>query len=147
MTNSQQTSFSVAKTESISSKIRNKTRVSTHITIIQHSFRCSNDSNQSRKMNKNNPRWKPSKTVTADDIMLCSENHNDVTRKLLEFISEFGNVAVCKMNKRNLLNFCTLTVNDQKEKLRKQSHLSSQQQQNSKEKPIQEGKRPVLRKI
>ena len=134
--NPQQTSFSVAKTESISSKIRNKTRRSTHTTIIQHSFRCSNDSNQSRKMNKNNSSWKPSKTVTADDMMLCLENHNDVKRKLLEFINEFGNIAGYKMNKRNLLNFCTLTVKNQKEKLRNQSHLSSQQQQNSKEKPI-----------
>ena len=87
-------------------------------------------------MNKNNSSWKPSKTVTADDMMLCLENHNDVTRKLLEFINEFGNIAGYKMNKRNLLNFCTLTVKNQKEKLRNQSHLSSQQQQNSKEKPI-----------
>ena len=38
MINPQQTLFSVVKTESIPSKIRNKTRVSTLTTIIQHSL-------------------------------------------------------------------------------------------------------------
>ena len=136
MINPQQTSFSVAKTESISSKIRKKTRMSTLTTIIQHSFRCSSDSNQSRKINKKNLNWKPSKIITEDDMMLYLKNHNDATRKLLEFISEFGNVAGYQMNKCNLLHFCTLMVKDQKEKSRKQLHISSQQQQNSKEKPI-----------
>ena len=125
MINPQQTSFSLAKTESISSKIRNKKRMSTLITIFQHSLRYSSDSNQSRKTNKKNLNWEPSKTVTADDMMLYLENHNDATRKLLEFINEFGNVAGYKMNKNNLLNFCTLTVKDQKKKSRKQLHLSS----------------------
>ena len=99
--------------------------MSTLITIFQHSLRYSSDSNQSRKTNKKNLIWEPSKTVTADDMMLYLENHNDATRKLLEFINEFGNVAGYKMNKNNLLNFCTLTVKDQKKKSRKQLHLSS----------------------
>ena len=38
MTKPQQTSFLMVKTESISSKVRNKTRMSTLATIIQHSF-------------------------------------------------------------------------------------------------------------
>ena len=53
------------KTESISSKIRNKTRMSTLTTIIQHSFGSPSHSNQRRKRNKRNTNWKRrSKTVT-----------------------------------------------------------------------------------
>ena len=43
------------KTESISSKIRNKTRISTLATFIQHSFGSSSHVNQRRKRNKKNP--------------------------------------------------------------------------------------------
>ena len=53
------------KIESISSKIRNKTRVPTHTTTIQHSFGCPNHSNQRRKRNKRNSNWKKSKTLTV----------------------------------------------------------------------------------
>ena len=54
------------RTESIPPKIRNKTRVSTFTTIIQHSFGSFGHSNQSRKRNKRNPNWKRrSKTLTV----------------------------------------------------------------------------------
>ena len=54
------------KTETISSKIRKKTRLSTLTTIIQHSFGRFSHSNQRRKRNKMNPNWKRrSKTVTV----------------------------------------------------------------------------------
>ena len=43
------------KIESISPKVRNKTRVPTLTTIIQHSFGSFGHSNQSRKKNKRNP--------------------------------------------------------------------------------------------
>ena len=43
------------KTESISPKIRNKTRVPTLTTTIQHSFGSVAHSNQSRKRSKRNP--------------------------------------------------------------------------------------------
>ena len=46
------------KTESIPSKIRNKKRVSTFTTIIQHNFESPSYSNQRRKRNKKNPGWK-----------------------------------------------------------------------------------------
>ena len=53
------------KTESISSKIRKKTRMSTLTTIIQHSFGSPSHGNQRRKRNKKNTNWKRrSKTVT-----------------------------------------------------------------------------------
>ena len=54
------------KTVSISSKIRNKTRMSTLATIIQHSFGSPSHGNQRRKRNKRNTNWKRrSKTVTV----------------------------------------------------------------------------------
>ena len=55
------------KTESIFSKIRNKTRVPTLTTIIQHSFVSHSHSNQRRKNNNNkrNPDWKRSKALTV----------------------------------------------------------------------------------
>ena len=51
------------KTESISPKVRNKTRVPTLTTTIQHSFGSFSHSNQRRKRNKRNPDWKRSKTL------------------------------------------------------------------------------------
>ena len=52
--------------ESISPKVRNKTRVPTFTTTIQHSFGSFCHSNQSRKRNKRNPNWKRrSKTLTV----------------------------------------------------------------------------------
>ena len=53
------------KTESIPPKIKNKTRFSTFITIIQHSSGSPSYSNQ-RKRNKRNPDWKRrSKALTV----------------------------------------------------------------------------------
>ena len=45
-------------------KVRNKTRVPTLITSIQHSFGSFSHSNQRRKRNKRNPDWERSKTLT-----------------------------------------------------------------------------------
>ena len=54
------------KIESISPKVRYKTRVPTFATTIQHSFGSFGHSNQSRKRNKRNPNWKRrSKTLTV----------------------------------------------------------------------------------
>ena len=53
------------KIESISPKVRYKTRVPTFATTIQHSFGSFGHSNQSRKRNKMNPDWKRSKTITV----------------------------------------------------------------------------------
>ena len=60
---------------------------------------------------------------------LCIENLKEAIRKLLKFISEFGKVVGYKIIQRNLLHFYTLIMNDQKEKLRKQSHLPSHQKE------------------
>ena len=86
-------------------KIRNKTRVSTITTIIQHSSRSPSYSSQRRKRNKRNPDQKRSKAVTADDMILYIENLKDSIRKLLELISEFSKVAGYKNNTQKSLAF------------------------------------------
>ena len=54
------------KRDTISSKIRNKTRMPTLTTIIQHSFGSFGPRNQRRKINKRNlNRKRRSKTVTV----------------------------------------------------------------------------------
>ena len=59
-------------------------------------------------------------------MTLYIKNPKDATKKLLELISGFSKVAGYKIHK-NLLCFYTLTINYQKEKLRKQSHSQSHQ--------------------
>ena len=70
--------------------MRNKTRVPTFTTTIQHSFGSFGHSNQSRKRNKRNPNWKEEAKLSlfAEDMILYIENPNDSTRKLLELINE-----------------------------------------------------------
>ena len=53
------------KTETISSKIRNKTRLSILTTIIQHRLGSFSHRSQRRKRNKRNPSLKRSKAVTV----------------------------------------------------------------------------------
>ena len=62
-------------------------------------------------------------------MILHLENPKDATRKLLERINEFNEVARYKLIHRTLLHFYILTTKDQKEKLRKQSHLPSHQKE------------------
>ena len=56
MKNPQQTSFSMVKTESISTKIKTEIRMSTFSTVIQHSVGIPSHGNQKRKQNKSNPK-------------------------------------------------------------------------------------------
>ena len=97
----------MVKTESIPPKIRNKARVCTFTTSIQHSSGSPSYSNQRRKINKRNPDQKSSK---ADDMILYIENSKDHIRKLLEVISEFSKVAGYKSIYRNHLYFYILTM-------------------------------------
>ena len=81
------------KIKSISPKIRNRTRVPTFTTTIQHSFGSFGHSNQRRKRNKGNPDWKRRNKLSlfADDMVLYIENSNDMTRKLL--INQYSKVT------------------------------------------------------
>ena len=68
-------------------------------------------------------------SLFADGMILYIEDPKDATRKLLELISEFGRVAGYKLNAQNLLHSYTLVMKNQKEKLRKHSHLPLQQKE------------------
>ena len=61
-------------------------------------------------------------SLFADDMILYIENPKDSIRKLLELISEFSKVSGYKINTQKLLASLILTVKNQKEKLRNQSH-------------------------
>ena len=61
-------------------------------------------------------------SLSADDMILYIENPKDSIRRLLELISEFSNVAGYKLIHRSHLRFYILTMKNQKEKLRNQSH-------------------------
>ena len=65
----------------------------------------------------------------ADDMILYTENPKDSIRKLLELISEFRKVEDTKPILRNHLHFYILTMKNQKEKLRNQSHPPLQQKE------------------
>ena len=67
------------KTETISSKIRNKTRLSTLTTIIQQSYGSFSHSNERRKINKLIQIGKEEVKLSlfADDMILCIENPKD----------------------------------------------------------------------
>ena len=76
------------ETETISTKIRNKTRLPTLTTIIQHSSGSPSHSNQRRKEIKGIQIRKEELKLSlfADDMILYIENPKDATRKLLELI-------------------------------------------------------------
>ena len=65
-------------------------------------------------------------SLLADDMILYLENAKYATRKLLELINEFGKVAGYKINAQKSLASHTLIMKNQKEKLRKHSHLPLQ---------------------
>ena len=112
MINPQQTLSSMWKIESISPKVRNKTRVPILTTTIQHSYGSFSHSNQRRKRNKRNPDCKRSRTLFADDMILYTENPKDTTRKLLELINGYSKVAGYKINTQKSLAF--LYTNNEK---------------------------------
>ena len=99
-------------------------------TIIQHSFGSFSHSNQRRKRNKRNPDWKSRSKLSlfADDMILYIENPKDATRKLLELINEsIVKSRDIKLIHKNPLYSYTLTMENQKEILRNQSHSPLQQ--------------------
>ena len=78
---------------------RNKTRVSTFTTIIQHSSGSPNYSNERRKRNKGIQIGKEEAKLSlfADDMILYLENPKDSIRKFQELISELSKVSAYKI--------------------------------------------------
>ena len=104
MTNPQPTPFSI--------KTRNKTRLLTPTTIIQHSSGSFSQSNREEKEIKGTQIGKEEVKVSlfADDMILYIEDTKDATRKLLELINESGRAAGHKINAQKSLAF--LYTND-----------------------------------
>ena len=102
------------KIESISPKVRNKTRVPTLTTTIQYSFGSFSHSNQRRKRNKGIKIGKEEVkfSLFADDKILYIENPKDTTRKFLELINEHSKVSAYKINTQKSLAF--LYTNNEK---------------------------------
>ena len=65
-------------------------------------------------------------SLSADDMILYTENLKDATRKLLELITEFSKVTRYKINIPKLVAFL-YTNNELSERERKQSHLKLHQ--------------------
>ena len=101
------------KIESISPKVRDKIRVHTLTTTIQHSFESFGHSIRAEKEIKRIQIGKEVKlSLFADDMILCVENPKDSTRKLLELISEYSKFAGYKINTHKFLAF--LYTNNEK---------------------------------
>ena len=66
-------------------------------------------------------------SLFADDMILYIESPKNSIRKLLKLISEFSKVAGNKINTQKSFAFLILTMKNQKEKLRNQSHSLLQQ--------------------
>ena len=83
------------KTETIYSKIRNKTRLPTLTTIIQQSPGSFSQAIREEKEIKGIQIGKEEVKLSlfAEDMILYIENPKDATRILLELINEFGKVA------------------------------------------------------
>ena len=93
--------------------------MSTLTTMIHYHFGSSAMAIMRRKRNKGNPNWKRKLSLFVDDMILYIENPKDATRKVLVLINESGAVAGYRINAQKLLLSYTLTMKDQKEKLRK----------------------------
>ena len=107
--------------ESIFSKIRKKTRMSTLINFSKHSFGSPSHSNQRIKSNKSNPNWKRNNKMVT--IFRWHDNIHKVLKTLPEYYQSSWMSSVkfqdTKLIHRNFLHFYILIMNYQKEKLRK----------------------------
>ena len=85
----QPTSYSWAKTKNFPTRIRNKTRLSTLTTSIQHSIGSPSHNIQTRRRNKGIQIGKEEVTLSlfADEMILYIKNTTDSTKKLLELIN------------------------------------------------------------
>ena len=102
------------KIESISLKVKNKTRVPTLTTTIQHTFESLTTAIREEKKIKGIQIGKEEVKLSlfADDMILYIENPKDSTRKLLELINEYSKAAGYKINTEKSLAF--LYTNNEK---------------------------------
>ena len=114
--------------ESISPKVRNKTRVPISSPLFNIVLEVSATAIREEKEIKEIQIGKEEVKLSlcADDMILYIENPKDSTRKLLELINEYSRVAGYKINTQKSLAF--LYTNNGK-KRRKQFHSQLQQKE------------------
>jgi hypothetical protein len=118
MTNLSSTPYLMEKNlETISRKIRDKTRLLTIPTPIQHSTGIPSQSNKARRRSKKNKRGKETVKISlfADDMILYLKDPKNSIKKLQDSINSFSNVAGYKINLQKSLAFL-YTNNEQIEK-------------------------------
>ena len=99
-------------------------------TNIQHSFGRLSHSNQRRERKKRIQIGEEVKlSLFLDDMILYIENPKDATRKLLELVNEYSKIQDIKLIYSNSFHSYTISLKNQKEKLRKQSHSPLQQKE------------------
>ena len=92
-------------------------------TIIQHSSGSPSKAIREEEQIKGKQIGKEVKlSLFADDTILYIEDLKDSIRKLLELISELAKLQDTKSKHRNHLHFYKLTMKNQKEQLKNQSH-------------------------
>jgi hypothetical protein len=94
------------KTETVSSKVTYKTRVSTLSTLIQYNLGIPSHSTKTERRNKKNTRWKVVKlSLFADDMVLYLKDSKNFTKKLLDTINSFSTVGGYKINLQKSVAF------------------------------------------
>ena len=92
-------------------------------TFIQHSIgRPSHSNQQGKRKGIQTKKIVVKLSLFADDLIIYIENPKDATRKLLELISEFGNIAGFKVNAQKYLTFL-YTNNERSEREMKETTL------------------------
>ena len=100
--------------------MRNKTRVSTFTTIIQHSSGIIASAFKEKEIKGIQIRKEVKLSLFADDMKLYIENPKNTIRKLLKLISEFSKVTGYKINTQKSLAFL-YTNNEKSEREIKES--------------------------
>jgi hypothetical protein len=105
------------RTETIFSKVKNKTRVSIISTCIQYSLGIPSQHNKTGRRNKRNTNWKGNSQTTlfADDMNLYLKDPKNPSTKLLDTINSFSKVAGYKINLQKSVPFL-INPNEQIEK-------------------------------
>jgi hypothetical protein len=107
------------KTETVSSKVKNKTRVSILPTLTQYRARILSQSNKARERNKRNTSRKGRSQIIPsgrwyDPIL---KDHRDSAKKTLRS-DKYSKVTICKINIKKQIAFL-YTSNEQAEKSEK----------------------------
>jgi hypothetical protein len=106
------------KTETISSKVRNETRVSTRSTVIQHSLRIPSQSNNTGRRNKKNTNKKgrcQTIPIYRWHGLIPKRLEKPHSKKLLDIMNTFSKVTEYKINLQNSVAYL-YTNNEQTKK-------------------------------